>query len=709
MGQSLTKHEVAALTGRSLRWVERNREQLGAVPAGIAPNGRPDLRYNLASLPADAQRVWSVQSGSNLVQLENPTGQLALSLTLPAGPNLSQEDRAEAERRYRAIAPLVEPAQYRAVHLQFPRRAQLLDFLAAQHQTSARTLYHWLTLYKEGGLPALVAKERSDKGRPRAFNAAALEFIQRAALPQKGVHGVYSVREIFRAYEEERKWRESHAGRQLRTDFDRRKYARYLDEDGRLRDTALLPQASYETFRTWFNRIPEAVRVLAREGEEAFHNTQEIISYRDLSALQPLDYVVMDHRRLDLFCLIPIRGGWKLARPWLTAAIDMRTRKWLAWVIVETPSSDSIAAVLKRVFIDFGLPKAVYWDNGKDFVCEYFEGRAVQSRQSGRVGEIWPGVMQSLGIRVHHAIVKRARAKIIEPNFLAVSNLDRTFPEWCGHKPTARPERFHSLVADHEKWIRGERAATPFRTIHQIAALYDEEIRYRLNERPLEGGEGMQKATPQGRGWRSPNEAWDLLIGQVERRDVPLDTLQFCFARRRQVTVRNAEIRVTFAGRDYHYRLAGNPVALTLYNGRTVELAYDPLDLGDVAVFCENRLLGLAHCAELRRMGEDAFVQDERDRRASKRVVRQFIDAIQHAVPLATPEERVIRRRAVAVERIDPDRPVIAAPVSPACAEASEALARDRAYSFAADETPIAAVPPPPQSEDDEFVFFSRG
>ena len=56
-----------------------------------------------------------------------------------------------------------------------------------------------------------------------------------------------------------------------------------------------------------------------------------------------MDYVVMDHRVLDIFCLVPVRGGWKLARPWLTAAIDMRTRKWLAWGIFETPSSDAIS------------------------------------------------------------------------------------------------------------------------------------------------------------------------------------------------------------------------------------------------------------------------------------------------------------------------------------------------------------------------------
>ena len=172
-----------------------------------------------------------------------------------------------------------------------------------------------------------------------------------------------------------------------------------------------LNSASYATFLRWYERIPEVVRTMAREGGEAYQNRHEIISHREISATEPLEYVVMDHRRLDIFCLIPERGGWTLARPWLTAAIDMRTRKWLGWVICETPSSDSIAATLKQVFLQFGLPKEVYWDNGKDFRCEWLEGKHVKSEDRRRVGELdpaWRGVMGTLGIRVRHAIVRRA-------------------------------------------------------------------------------------------------------------------------------------------------------------------------------------------------------------------------------------------------------------------------------------------------------------
>ena len=119
-----------------------------------------------------------------------------------------------------------------------------------------------------------------------------------------------TVRDIFRAYLEERDWRASHADKKL-GEYELKKYARYLTTEGKLAPTAQLPEASYGTFRNWFERIPDIAKVMARDGDEAFHNTQEIISFRDIGSVEPMDYVVMDHRRLDFFCLISERGGWK--------------------------------------------------------------------------------------------------------------------------------------------------------------------------------------------------------------------------------------------------------------------------------------------------------------------------------------------------------------------------------------------------------------
>jgi hypothetical protein len=359
------------------------------------------------------------------------------------------------------------------------------------------------------------------------------------------------------------------------------------------------------------------------------------------------------------------------------------------------------------------LPTAVYWDNGKDFRCDWLEGRHQRSDLVTRVEglpEKWGGVLESLSVRVHHAIVKRARSKIIEPSFGSIANFDRTLPEYCGHKPGARPERFGRLLVEHEAWLSGKRPDTPFRTIEEIAALYNDLLEYDLNERPHTSGEGMRKIAPIGKYvFMSPNEAWESLIKGVPRRRVAADVLQFCFAKRRELTIRNGEARTIFAGKSYHYRLANNQVALTALNGRAVELAYDPLDLGDAAIYCDGEFVGLAKCIELRRMGEDAFVEDERNRRATRREVKRYIAAAHEQIPFPSPETHLSRRRAIAPVRFDPDRTEVPVTVAPSLAAAARAAEEERQFKFSADVAPIEVVQLPLEQTDDVFNFFSDG
>jgi len=583
--------------------------------------------------------------------------------------------------------------------------------ICTAHGVKQRTLYRWLSAYRIHGLAGLTRCDRGDKGKPRIVNGAAHEFLWRAALPERGAYGELTRREIFRAYEEERQYRLSIAGKRL-SDFDRHKYRRYLDDKSEcLTAAAQLPRVTYETLRIWFNQIPECVITMGRKGEEAFSDT-ELLSFRNLAALMPLQYVVMDHRQLDVFCLVHIRGGFKLVRPWVTAALDMRTRKWLSWAIVETPSSDSIATTLKRTFLEYGLPTAVYWDNGRDYRSVWLEGGAEKSRKASAVGDLdgpWRGVLDTLGIRVHHAIVRRARSKLIEPSFVRLANFDRTLPYYCGNKPGARPAHFRDLLSQHEKWLRGEISKPAFPTIEEIAKLYTEDAFPTLNERELQG-DGMRVVTPTGHGWACPNQVWENLIPHVARRTVSEQVLHFVFAKRREIKVRNAEVCTAFGGQPFHYRMIGNSTALMALNGRTVELAYDPLDLETVALYVDGQFLGLANNVELRRMGEAGFVQDERDRRHVRREVKGFIRKIHEAVPFADYRERADRRRAVAPRRVEPARPVVEVPIAAPIAKAAAAAEEDKKFSFADAPTGAALIAAADRSaylDDDEFQFFS--
>jgi transposase InsO family protein/transposase len=699
---AISKHQAAELMGKTVRSLERSEIQPAAVAR--SRNGKTVPLYDAGSLPVEAQKRLVEKNG---LTAEN----FALGLGVSSGMNLSVEDRDCVVARYSAIEPILRPEAFIEKWQQCNgRRAELVKLVARELGSSRRTIYDWLRRYADQGPSGLVVKTRADKGRSRALNSAGKDFIIRAALPGRS-SGELRVKEIFRAYNEEREWRTAQIGKKL-PESETAQYHRYLDIEGRLLPSAEMPKVSYETLRRFFLQgIPEPVRVMGRTGVEAYSNTQEIISHRDLAAIQPLDYVVMDHRRLDIFCMVQYRGKWKLVRPWITAAIDMRTRKWLAWVIVETPSSDSIATVLKRVFIEFGAPRALYWDNGKDFRCQWLEGRTERTTTAPAVQEMsaeWRGVIGSLGVRIHHAIVKRARSKIIEPNFNRIANFDRTLPEWCGHKPGARTERFYQLIKEHEQWECGASKATPFRPIEAVAAIYSAEIKI-LNERELQG-EGMRKYTPTGYGWMCPNEAWEILIDRVPRRTVPERDLQFCFAKRRELTVRNGELCVSFSRRDYHYRLLDSSLKLMNFNGRKVELAYDPLDLGEGVIYCDGQFVGIASCVELRRMGEDGFVQDEKDRRAATRSVKNFISTVHNGVPLADTETRINRRLGVIPERTQPARPEEPVSVPTAISAAVEASQAQRDFNHTNVQATLPYTPPPTTEEDDgSFNFFSGG
>jgi len=623
--------------------------------------------------------------------------------------NLSAEDKAEAEKRFEIIEALIFPDRFPEIWKECSgRKLAVVHALAAQHGRPARTIRHWAMQYRRHGVLGLVNRDRSDKGLRRKSNKALDEFLKGQVIPRPGVFGALTVNEIYRAYVEERNWRSEHIGQVLRGK-DAERYAPYLDGDGRLSERWSLPKVTCKTLRAYINMIPEPVRTLARGGQEKYQNTQEIISHRALSELDPLEYLVGDHRLLDVFCRVPVRGGWRLARPWATCFIDMRTRRWLGFGLFEVPSSDSIASVLKKVLIEYGVPFNVYIDNGRDYRSEYLEGKHIRREKTGPVGEFdatWRGVFGTLGIRVVHSIVRRARSKIIEPNFIRLANFDKQLPEYCGHRPSERPERFDAMVKQHEAWVRGEHSESPFRTIQEMAALYDT-VFADLNERPLEG-EGMLTPTPTGHGWMSPAQCWENLIQKVERRTVRTEDLHVVFSKRRQITVKHGELFVTFGGKGFHYRLENSPTQLMALNGKLVEIAFDPHDLEQGAIYFRDRFVGIATNIALRKMGEDQFVQDERDRRGMRRDIRKAIATVHESVPIASPEERLARRREIMPQRTACGVGTPIALPTPLADAAAAFRAQSEARSAEVEIIHVERIERPADEDDGSFTFFRK-
>ncbi len=649
--------EVMALEKKSRAWAFSNAERLGVHYTDERnKNGKSVPYFDVRCLSAEAQKRWakdqkvvSITTASEEVACS--PGQASLDLVSPIGVNLSPEDQAEAERRYRVIEPLVAPDRHRGLWARFSSKVALIDFLASQHGASRRTLYNWVNRWtgkadpQRKGMPALVDPARRDKGKPRKLNAAGLDLMVKLLSPHwdgKRGYGELNVSRAWGEYHEHREQRRALVG-QVLENGDAQALRNYLDDDGRLVDDAQLPACSYETFRRWAVEMPEPTKVLARLGTEAFKNSQLPYSYRDHKKLQPLDFVVMDHRELDLFCLIRKRGGgYRVGRPWVTAAIDMCSRKWLGWVIVETPNSESIATVLKSVISAHGRPKGFYWDNGQDFECKWLDG-----------------FLAGVGTKVTHSLVRNARAKMIEPNFKALASFEREMPWWVGHKPGARPERLEDVLAQHKRWVAGEDERA-FQTLDEIAGLY-EQVFPDLNARP-HTGDGMEKITPEGQAWKTADERGDELIGSVTRETVPRETLLFMFRKQKKLRVRHGQLEMTYHGKRCIYNPSGDDDQLTLmpFNDKGVKVWYDHLDLQQVAVFYRDKLVCWAENLELRGMSESAFKADEAGRRRAQRLFRSLVAASHEQLDVPTPIERLEARRAKALPEPEPPRAEVA-------------------------------------------------
>ena len=80
--------------------------------------------------------------------------------------------------------------------------------------------------------------------------------------------------------------------------------------------------------------------------------------------LESNDIWVADNHTFDIM----IEKEGKAVRVYLTAFMDVRSRKMTGWCVTDAPSSDATIYALKRGCERFGIPKCIYTDNGREFL-----------------------------------------------------------------------------------------------------------------------------------------------------------------------------------------------------------------------------------------------------------------------------------------------------------------------------------------------------
>jgi hypothetical protein len=127
---------------------------------------------------------------------------------------------------------------------------------------------------------------------------------------------------------------------------------------------------TYQTARRFLESIAPAVIDLHRNGKAALADNHLPYVDRTIEERKSLDCVVSDHHCLDMVCLY----NDKLVRPWVTTFQDYRSGKVLGWCLSLNPSSLSIICAYYMAVIAYGIPRAVLFDNGKDYRSKLLNG-----------------------------------------------------------------------------------------------------------------------------------------------------------------------------------------------------------------------------------------------------------------------------------------------------------------------------------------------
>ena len=577
--------------GRQGQLCQRPSQQIGR-------NGRAEREYALSSLPVEAQLKFlkrPLLSGPacTALALRSDLNQSQLFAALPEVTEterlgFSPEQNAQAVKRLEAIAPLLDFSSrskrsrptFRTVGgVSVRSMNSLASYLADQHRVSARTLWNWYTQYRKLGYAGLVDRVRSDKGRSRFAQA---HPAIRAYIENKYLRERLSIRLVYQA----------------------------LLRDLRSLDPSCSRPPSYGAVRSYLQQLPRPLVILSREGKRQFKERCEPYLLTDFDSLLPNQIWVSDHGQHDVWVRNDRFSGVSAnaaVRPWLTAVIDMRSRKIVGTAWSATPNSHTISSALRVAIENFGIPQTLVIDNGKDY------------EKIGRI-DFSPecsGVLVRLGIQPHYCLPRHPQSKLIESWFGTVrKRFDCLWPSYCGSNPTNRPEQCTDAVEEHQAFLKGKRKGSRLPLASEFVATARQWVE-EYNSQHSHGGRGMQG--------RTPDEVFNeqLLPGERKLIESP-EVLYALFWDRQRRKVSEGGC-VQLYGERYEPADGESLAKLFLEIERDVLVACDPANLGEaIALDLDGRFLGRLRAQRLITRGPVS----QEDIRASMRIRRTARKAI---------------------------------------------------------------------------------
>ncbi len=256
----------------------------------------------------------------------------------------SDEEWAEAQRRFQAIKPLLENPI---------RTREDAERIAQRHGIHAATLYKWLKLYQEyGHVSALVAAKRGRKSGTKLLASPQEKVIESA------------IEDIFLSKQ-------------------RHKAPDVIEEVHRRCRLAKIEAPHANTVRNRLAMLRPAETLRRRGFKEAARNKYAPILGQFPGADYPFSIVQVDHTEADII-LVDETHRKPIGRPWLTLAIDVFSRMIAGiYITYEKPSATSVGMCLaqaicpKREYLAeldvsgewsvWGVMSTIHTDNAKEF------------------------------------------------------------------------------------------------------------------------------------------------------------------------------------------------------------------------------------------------------------------------------------------------------------------------------------------------------
>lgn len=256
----------------------------------------------------------------------------------------SEEEWAEAQRRFLAIKPLLENPI---------RTREDTEAIANKHGIHAATLYKWLKLYQDAGhVSALVPIKRGRK------TGTKLLAIEQEKVIESAIEDIYLSKQ-------------------------RHKPQDVIDEVYRRCRLAKIDAPHPNTVRNRLAILRPAETLRRRGFREMARNKYAPILGEFPGADYPFAIVQIDHTEADII-LVDEAHRKPIGRPWLTLAIDIFSRMVAGiYITFEKPSATSVgmclaqAICLKREYLAelevsgewsvWGVMSTVHTDNAKEF------------------------------------------------------------------------------------------------------------------------------------------------------------------------------------------------------------------------------------------------------------------------------------------------------------------------------------------------------